>query len=96
MRSGAGIRLNITTVEIALIGCGVQLEGERINEATPQDHWKVLTTLGAPSLRGIEAVMTIASPTDGEVCTTGSRTLPGAYYSNRLYSGRGTVTALRW
>ena len=41
--------------------------GERIAEATPQGHWKVLTTLGTMSLRGIEAVMTIESPTDGEV-----------------------------
>jgi len=41
--------------------------GERIAEATPQGHWKVLTTLGTMSLRGIEAVMTIESPTDSEV-----------------------------
>ena len=44
-------------------------KGERIDEATPQGHWKVLTTLGALSLRGIEAVMTIESPTHGEVFT---------------------------
>jgi len=44
-------------------------KGERIEEATPQGHWKVLTTLGALSLRGIEAAMTIESPTDGEVFT---------------------------
>ena len=36
-------------------------------EAAPQGHGKVLTTLGAMSLRGLEAVMTIESPTDGEV-----------------------------
>ena len=41
--------------------------GERIAEATPQGHWKVLTTLGTMSVRGIEAVMTIESPTDSEV-----------------------------
>ena len=41
--------------------------GQRIAEATPQGHWKVLTTLGAMSLRGIEAVMTIESATDGDV-----------------------------
>jgi transposase len=41
--------------------------GERIAEATPQGHWKVLTTLGAMSLRGIEAVMTVESATDGDV-----------------------------
>ena len=44
-------------------------KGERIDEATPQGHWKVLTTLGALSLRGIQAAMTIESPTDGEVFT---------------------------
>jgi transposase len=41
--------------------------GERIAEATPHGDWKVLTTLGTMSLRGREAVMTIESPTDGEV-----------------------------
>jgi transposase len=44
-------------------------KGERVAEATPQGHWKVLTTLGALSLRGIGAVMTIESATDGEVFT---------------------------
>ena len=38
-------------------------------EGTPQGHWKVLTTLGALSLRGLEAAMTIAAPTEGEVFT---------------------------
>jgi transposase len=42
-------------------------KGERIHEATPQGHWKVLTILGAMSLRGLEAVMAIESPTDGDV-----------------------------
>jgi transposase len=41
--------------------------GERIAEATPQGHWQVLTTLGAMSLRGMTAVMTVAAATDGEV-----------------------------
>lgn len=44
-------------------------KGERIAEATPQGHWKVLTTLGARSQRGIEAAMTIESATDGDVFT---------------------------
>ena len=44
-------------------------KGERMAEGTPQGHWKVLTTLGALSLRGLEAAMTIAAPTDGEVFT---------------------------
>jgi transposase len=42
-------------------------KGERICEATPQGRWEVLTTLGAMSLRGIDAAMTIESTTDGEV-----------------------------
>ena len=42
-------------------------KGQRIDEAAPQSHWEVLTTLGAMSLRGIDAAMTIASPTDGDV-----------------------------
>ena len=42
-------------------------KGQRIDEAAPQGHWEVLTTLGAMSLRGIDAAMTIASPTDGDV-----------------------------
>jgi hypothetical protein len=39
-------------------------KGQRIAEATPQARWEVLTTLGAMSLRGIEAAMTVASATD--------------------------------
>lgn len=46
---------------------GRAVKGQRIAEATSQGHWKVLTTLGAMSLRGIDAVMTIESPTDGEI-----------------------------
>jgi len=42
-------------------------KGVRIAETTPQGHWQVLTTLGAMSLRGVEAAMTIAAATDGEV-----------------------------
>lgn len=41
--------------------------GQRIAETTPQGHWKVLTVLGAMSLRGILAAMTIESATDGDV-----------------------------
>jgi transposase len=42
-------------------------KGERIAEATPQGHWKVLTTLGTMSLRGIQAAMTIEAATDGDI-----------------------------
>jgi transposase len=42
-------------------------KGEHIAEATPQNHWQVLTTLGTMSLLGIEAAMTVPLATDGEV-----------------------------
>jgi len=42
-------------------------KGERILETTPQGRWTVLTTLGAMSLRGIDAAMTIPSATDGDI-----------------------------
>ena len=42
-------------------------KGQRVNEATPQGRWQVLTTLGAMSLRGIDAAMTVESATDGDV-----------------------------
>ncbi len=48
-----------------LWGCAPKCE--RIAEATSHSHWQVLTTLGAMSLHGIEAAMTIASATDGDV-----------------------------
>jgi transposase len=41
--------------------------GERIHEATPDGRWQVLTTLGTMSVRGMDAVMTVASATDGDV-----------------------------
>lgn len=41
--------------------------GERIHEGAPESHWKVLTTLGAMSLDGIVASMTVESATDGDV-----------------------------
>jgi transposase len=41
--------------------------GQRIAEATPQGHWQVLTVLGAMSIRGLLASMTIAAPTDGAI-----------------------------
>jgi transposase len=46
---------------------GRAMRGQRITEATPQGHWKVLTILGAISLRGVVAAMTIESATDGDV-----------------------------
>ena len=49
---------------------GRAAKGERVAEATPQGHWKVLTTLGAISVRGLEAAMTVESATDGDVFLT--------------------------
>ena len=41
--------------------------GQRIQEATPGGRWSVLTMLGALSLRGVHAMMTIEAPADGEI-----------------------------
>ena len=43
------------------------LGGRRIHEATPGGHWKILTILGAMSLRGMIATMTIEEVTDTEI-----------------------------
>ena len=41
--------------------------GGRIHEATPGGHWKIMTILGAMSLRGMVAAMTIEEATDGDI-----------------------------
>jgi len=41
--------------------------GERIGEATPAGHWRTLTLLGALTVQGVLASMTVESPTDGDV-----------------------------
>ena len=41
--------------------------GQRVKEATPQGHWQILTMLAALTVRGLEAPMTIAEPTDGDI-----------------------------
>ena len=38
--------------------------GQRVNEATPQGRWEVLTMLAALTVRGLEAPMTM---TDGDI-----------------------------
>ena len=45
-------------------------KGERVHEAVPHGHWKVLTILGALSSRGVQASMTVESATDAEVFLT--------------------------
>ena len=42
-------------------------DGLRIHEGTPESHWKVLTTLGAMSLAGMVASMTVEAATDGDI-----------------------------
>lgn len=41
--------------------------GQRVRDAVPAGHWRTLTLLGALSLRGVRAAMTIEAPTDGDV-----------------------------
>jgi transposase len=41
--------------------------GARICEGTPGGHWSVLTMLGALSLDGVKAMMTIEAATDGDI-----------------------------
>jgi hypothetical protein len=41
--------------------------GGRICETTPGGHWKIMTILGAMSLRGMIASMTIEEATDGDI-----------------------------
>ncbi len=41
--------------------------GGRIQEATPGGHWKIMTILGAMSLKGMVAAMTIEEATDGDI-----------------------------
>jgi transposase len=42
-------------------------KGQRIAEATPGGHWKITTILGAMSLRGMIAAMTVEAATDREI-----------------------------
>jgi transposase len=41
--------------------------GQRIAEPTPGGHWKITTILGAMSLRGMIATMTVEAATDREI-----------------------------
>lgn len=41
--------------------------GERVAEGTPHSHWHTLTMLAALTRDGLQAPMTIESPTDGDV-----------------------------
>lgn len=41
--------------------------GERVCEATPQGHWKILTMVAALTTRGLKTPMTIAEATNGDI-----------------------------
>jgi transposase len=41
--------------------------GIRVHETTPEGNWKILTILGAMSIQGIIAAMTIEAATDAEI-----------------------------
>jgi transposase len=41
--------------------------GQRVREATPCGHWRTLTVLGALTVTGLLATMTIEAATDGDV-----------------------------
>ena len=41
--------------------------GQRIHEGTPDGRWRTVTMLGAVSVKGWQAVMTVESATDGDV-----------------------------
>lgn len=42
-------------------------KGERVPEAVPHGRWKVLTILGALSMKGVQASMTVEAATDTDV-----------------------------
>lgn len=46
---------------------GRAARGQRVHDAVPAGHWRTLTLLGALSLRGVRAAMTVEAPTDGDV-----------------------------
>ncbi len=41
--------------------------GIRVHETTPESNWKILTILGAMSVRGMIATMTVEAATDTEI-----------------------------
>jgi transposase len=57
----SGVTTSMTRLRARCLG------GKRIHEATPGGHWKILTVLGAMSLRGMVATMTIEAATDADI-----------------------------
>jgi transposase len=57
----SGVTTSMTRLRARCLG------GKRIGEGTPGGHWKILTILGAMSLRGMIAAMTIEEATDTDI-----------------------------
>jgi transposase len=57
----SGVTTSMTRLRARCVG------GRRIHEATPGGHWKILTVLGAMSLGGMIATMTIEEATDADI-----------------------------
>jgi transposase len=57
----SGITTSMTRLYARSVG------GKRIHESTPGGHWKIMTILGAMSLRGMVAAMTIEEATDADI-----------------------------
>ena len=57
----SGVTTSMTRLRARCVG------GRRIHEATPGGHWKIMTVLGAMSLRGMIATMTIEEATDADI-----------------------------
>jgi transposase len=60
----SGVTTSMTRLRARAVG------GRRIHEAMPGAHWKIMTILGAMSLKGMIAVMTIEESTDGDIFLT--------------------------
>jgi transposase len=57
----SGVTTSMTRLRARCMG------GRRIQEATPGGHWKIMTILGAMSLDGLIATMTIEEATDADI-----------------------------
>lgn len=57
----SGVTTSMTRLRARCLG------GQRIHEATPGGRWRIMTILGAMSLRGMVAAMTIEEATDTDI-----------------------------
>ena len=58
----------VTTTMTRLYGRAPK--GQRVPEVVPHGHWKLLTILGAMSIAGIQAALTVDAATDADIFTT--------------------------